>query len=246
MRTFLLIILIFLLAWPVAVSRAMSSSNYAIPTDSMNGGGGDTSSSANFKIHDTAGQSVTGTTGSVNFGAEQGYRTQTANSVLSADFVDAGGASIAAPVAAFTSITSGAPTASGALATTASKIRVTNFRVVPTWSLTIAATAGPATNWLAGANTLGFDHPSGGNALSVNPAAAVIAPVGSLCTTADLTRGANATFDQGVIDSITLLTAGGSAMTGCAWDLTNINLLQTLPAAPTPGAYSLSMTITVA
>lgn len=246
MRTTVLILFSIFLAFPNAAALAMSSSNYTIPTDSLNGGGGDTSSSANYKILDTAGQTIAGSGASSTFGTEQGYRTRFTAIELSANFVDAAGAVIPTPTAVFTGITTGTTLATGALTTPTSKIRVTNTRAVAPWSLTIAATAGPTTAWFAGANSLGFNHPVAGSALTVDPSATVVSPIGALCTTTGVTNGAAATFNQGVVDSITLMNAGGSAMTGCAWDLTNINLTQTVPAAQTPGAYSLPMTITVA
>src|SRR5512133_1593590 len=243
LRFFLIFFSLFLI-WPTSVLRAMSSSNYAIPTDSMNGGGSDTSASANYKIQDTLGQTLIAPVASGSFAAEQGYRTTLASNQLTVNFVDAGGAGIASPLATFAGITAGTTAAAGALTTPSSKIRVTNNRLIAPWSLTIAATAGPSTSWSSGAGALGFNHPAGGNALSIDPSASSVAPRGSLCTSVDLTRGASATFDQGVTDSITLLTAGGSATTGCAWDLTNISLTQTVPAAQAAGVYSISMTIT--
>jgi hypothetical protein len=245
MRRFFLLAFSLMIFFPTGIAMAMASSNYAIPSDSLNGGGGDTSSSTNFKIRDTVGQTATGPAASGSFAAEQGYRTKEQSSTLSASFVDAGGTVIASPVAAFAAITVGTTTANGTLATASSKIRVTNTRTVATWSLTIAATAGPTATWLAGATSLDFNDPVT-NALTIDPSAATITPVGMLCTTTDLASGASAAFDQGVIDSITMLTAGGSAMTGCSWDMTGITLSQTIPAAQAAGSYSISMTITVA
>lgn len=53
---------------------AMSSSNYQINWDSLNSGGDDTSSSANYSIQDTLGQAVSGQSSSANYKTYAGYR----------------------------------------------------------------------------------------------------------------------------------------------------------------------------
>ena len=244
MRTLLITILALLIACHGNSVLAMSSSNYAIPSDSFNGGGGDTSASANYKILDTTGQTVAGAGSSAAFSAQQGYRTGAGTSVLSVAFVDSIGATIASPVVSFTGITAGTASANGVLGTASSKVRITNTRSIAPWSLTIAATAGPSGSWSNGTNTMGFNQPGSGNALTIDPTSGAIAAVNAPCTTAGLTLGSLATFNQGVVDSITLLTAGAGADTQCAWDMTGANLTQTVPASQPTGSYSIPMTIT--
>jgi hypothetical protein len=247
MRTLLITILALLVACPGNSVLAMSSSNYAIPSDSFNGGGGDTSASANYKILDTAGQTVAGAGSSADFIAQQGYRTGAgaAAGVLSVVFVDGAGATIASPVVSFTGITAGTTSANGVLGTASSKVRITNTRSIAPWSLTIAATAGPSGSWSNGTNTMSFDQPGSGSALTIDPTSGAVTAVNAPCTTAGLTLGSLATFNQGVVDSITLLTAGAGADTACAWDMTGANLTQTVPASQPAGSYSIPMTITV-
>lgn len=53
---------------------AMSSANYQINWDSINSGGDDVSSSANYTIQDTLGQAVSGQSTSANYDIRAGYR----------------------------------------------------------------------------------------------------------------------------------------------------------------------------
>lgn len=46
-------------------------------------------------------------------------------------------------------------------------------------------------------------------------------------------------------DSIDLFAAAAGADIACRWDLTGVSLTQRVPAAQTPGSYSLAMTLTV-
>jgi hypothetical protein len=242
MRMLLIIFFALLIACPSEGILAMSSANYAIPTDSIEGGGGDTSASADYKLNDSIGQAATGSASSASFEAQQGYRATTTNSVLSVAFVDNNGTPIASPMVAFSDISAGSTT-SGQLSTASSRLRVINTRTVAPWSMTIAATAGPSANWNDGTDTMSFNRP--GSALTVDPAAGTVAAVSAPCTTTGLTLEPAATFNQGVVDSITLLTAGAGADTGCAWDMTGAALTQTVPTNQPAGSYSLSMTITV-
>lgn len=66
---------LFLLAgnMPLVIGAVMSSSNYAIQSDSVNLGGGQ-SSSANYKVEDTAGEVATGDSESTNYKIKAGYQ----------------------------------------------------------------------------------------------------------------------------------------------------------------------------
>lgn len=237
---FALLAVIFLC--PAGVVQAgMTSANFGIPTDTMSGGGGDVSSSANYRIKDTVGQTISGTSQGTAFSGEQGYRVR-ANAILSVGFLDSSDVVVASPSVSFASGTKAGQTANGTLGTASSKIRVTNTRSIAPWSLTIAATAGPSAVWSAGANAMAYNQPGTGSALSINPATGTIA---SSCTLTGVAKGSSATYDQGVIDSITLLTADGSTPTGCTWDLIGVGLSQTVPASQAAATYGLSMTVTV-
>jgi len=243
LRVAFIIALATALLRPVGFAQAlMSSANYGIPSDTMSGGGGDTSTSANYGLKDTIGQVVAGSSAGATTAAQQGYRV-TESAGLNVAFVNGSGDVIPAPTVVFSSVTAG-QSASATLGIPSSKIRVTNSRAIAPWSLTLAATSGPGTKWTDGINNMGFDEPSGGK-LTVDPSVATVAPIGLTCTSAGLTLGSSATFNQGVIDSITLLTAGGSAQTNCVWNLTGVGLSQFVPAGQAAASYGLSMTLTV-
>jgi hypothetical protein len=239
------VLVIALVLLPMTSQAAMSSTNFRVPSDSLDGGGGDTSASANFRILDSAGQDAAGDSASANFKAEQGYRVRQIGGLLKVAFVNAGGAEIPAPTFTFGAVNSGpAQNATGTLGIASAKLRITNTRLIAPWSVTMAATAGPTANWTAGANLMDFNSPGATGKLTVNAAAGTIAPQ-ALCSATGLTLGASAAYNQGVLDSITLISAGGGANTNCYWDLTGVSLIQAVPASQAGGNYAISMTITI-
>lgn len=65
------------------------------------------------------------------------------------------------------------------------------------------------------------------------------------CNNSGISLGSEGAFSEGVINSITIITAGSGANTNCYWDITNIPVLQSIPAEQTPGAYSIDMMLTI-
>lgn len=65
------------------VFAGMSSTNYTISWDSLNGGGTDDSTSTNYSLYDTLGESVSGTSTSANYQLASGYRAIDAGPSLS-------------------------------------------------------------------------------------------------------------------------------------------------------------------
>lgn len=59
---------------PGASSEQMASSNYQVVRDSLNSGGRDQVSSANYQVADTVGEQATGESGSANYQVQAGYR----------------------------------------------------------------------------------------------------------------------------------------------------------------------------
>lgn len=182
-----------------------------------------------------------------------------ANGVLSTDIVDAGGASVASPAFALSSL--GYPfqcsESIGTLGTSSQKIRISNMTGTSTWTTSIAATDGATGLWRNGGNTQQFDYNDGtssgcgdgGDAdtvsgkLRIEPSGATITPqVG--CATTNINLGSNQDFAQGTTDAITLVSAASGAATSCYWDITNINLRQTVPASQPADSYNLNFTIT--
>jgi hypothetical protein len=95
--------------------------------------------------------------------------------------------------------------------------------------------------------TDGGDPDALGGQMSVDPSVGTLA-VGQCgsCTTANVSKGSSSAFNQGTVDTITLLTAtAGSDNTG-DWKLNGVNISQTIPAEqPAASDYDINMVITV-
>lgn len=187
------------------------------------------------------------------------FRASLTAPVLSVDIVDASGNSVVSPSASLTTATAGfdCQTVTGTVGTNEQRIRVTNTTTSPAWTVAIAATSGATGLWDSGANNYDFNDPSGTPAgcgdgadadtrpgqLTLNPSVGTTTPQTG-CTTTGVTRGSGAGFNEGVSNSLTLISASSSAATNCYWDLTGISASQTIPATQPAGTYTLSLTIT--
>ncbi len=176
---------------------------------------------------------------------------------LSVDIVDSGGGSVGSPSVGMSAIsmTVALQTSTGTFGTSSERIRVTNTTGTAAWTLSVAASATTAV-WDSSGTDYDFNDPTagagdGGDAdsvggqLTLNPNAGTITPEGG-CTTTGLTKGSQASFSEGITDSITLIAAGGSADTNCYWDFTGIGLSQTIPPAqPAASDYDINMVLSV-
>lgn len=182
--------------------------------------------------------------------------TYTSSGSLSADIVNSGGTPVASPAVGFGSaqFMFVCQTTSGTLGTSSERIRVNNTTPNGNWTLTMAATAGATAAWGtaydyndSGGSPAGCadsgDTDSRAGQLTVNPSAATLAPQGG-CGSTGVTKGGSASFAEGSVNSITLLTASGS-QTNCYYDLTGVSLSQQIPPETAVGNYSINMTITV-
>lgn len=178
--------------------------------------------------------------------------------VLNIDIVDAGGVSVPNPSIAmgesFFSFFYQA--ANGVFGTSTQRIRVNNTTTNSKWSLTMAADSGPAAFWAGLAAGYDFNDPAAnavdgpdadnlGGQMAMNFSGAAITPQ-SGCDTNGLTLGSSAAYSEGVVDSITLLSAGASADKNCYWDVTNIAVSQTIPEEqPAASDYNINITLTI-
>lgn len=173
---------------------------------------------------------------------------------VSVDIVDSGGTPVASPSVTMNSVivTVGYQSATGVFGEASQKIRLTNSSINPQWTLTVAADAGPTAFWDGVSQDYDFNDPTANAAdgadadtfgwrMSLNPS------VGTLwwtCSTTGVTKWSSASFSEWVTNSITFLTAGLSANTGCYWDFTGIGISQTIPGEKMSGTYSINMTLT--
>lgn len=176
---------------------------------------------------------------------------------LEAKFVDSGGAEILSPSLTFstTAASIDCQTVSATLGTSNQKLRITNTTGSPSWSLSIAALSGETSQWSNGTDSYDYNDSTGSGCtdgadadtnagqLSINPGSGTSSPQ-SGCTNTGVTLGSSSAFVQGTTSSIGLISASGSAGTGCYWDVTGIDLSQTIPPTKS-GTYSLNLSITL-
>jgi hypothetical protein len=171
---------------------------------------------------------------------------QAITGTLDVAIVDAGGSTVSNPSVAFSGKTFSVTeqTSTGTLGVSAQRIRVTNPTSTASWSLTIAATGGNTATWSDGSNTMDFNNTAANGRMTIDSLVGTLAGVGST-STSNISKGSSASFNQGVIDSITLLTASSSAAAPGQWDFTGPAVTQDIPALQATGNYSISMTLTV-
>lgn len=146
-------------------------------------------------------------------------------------------------------------TSSSTLGTATERLRITNpSGTTDTWTLSIAATAGPGALWTNGVNqydfndataaaTDGADTDGFGGQMVIDPGVATISGVGATAT-ANISKGSSAAFAEGTKNSIDLMSAAAGAQKPGSWDLTGVNVTQTIPAVQATGSYAISMTLT--
>lgn len=181
---------------------------------------------------------------------------------LSIDIVDGSGASVSTPSVGFNllNFSLNCTESSAFLGAASQRIRVSNMSANAGWILSIAPTAGAGALWNSsgGTDKYDFNDISGtqsgcadgadGDAfagkLRVEPSSSNIAPQDG-CSTANVTRGFNQDFSDGVVNSASLVTAAAGSNTECYWDITDINLRQMIPPEQPPNSYSLNLIITI-
>lgn len=181
--------------------------------------------------------------------------------VLFVDIVDSGGTPVASPTMAFTTIdTSFECTESTAtFGISNEKIRITNESANPEWNLTISADGGSISLWEDGGSedydfndntgspvgcSDGGDSDGVAGRMTFSFANVTITPEGG-CSATGITLGSDGGFTEGVTDSVTIASAGGSADVGCYWDITGIEVYQAIPSEQASGTYSLPMSLTI-
>ena len=123
--------------------------------------------------------------------------------------------------------------------------------------MSIAATGGTTDLWRNGENTFfydfndstanaedGGDTDNYGGQLSIDPSGATLIPGGG-CSSSGVTLGSSSSFEEDVINSILLVNAS-SADSNCDWEVTGIDLSQSIPREQVADSYSLSFTLTIA
>lgn len=181
---------------------------------------------------------------------------------LTADTRDASRNPVASPsfTMSSTNLSFDCQNSTGTVGSNSQRLYVDNPDVADNgWTLTLAATAGPTAQWQNGGNTQQYDFndststgcTDGGDSDSRAGQMTVDANGGTLtadcssCDTSNITKGSSTGFEQGSVDSVTLLNAAASSNDVGRWYLTGVGIDQTIPAEQAEDSYTLQMTITV-
>jgi len=201
--------------------------------------------------------------------ADNSTLSQTINAgSLSIAITDAAYAEVASPAITMGAKTfswtclTGADRPTGTLGTSSERIYVQNPDAADSgWRVDLAASgttavwdAGEATDYDFNDDTEGGCTDAGdspdldafGGQMTVDPSGATIDTAQCAnCVTTNVTVGASDSFKEGTTDSIDLMTgAAGSDDIG-DWYLKDVEIYNTIPAEQVPGAYSLTMTVSV-
>lgn len=173
----------------------------------------------------------------------------------SVDIVDSLDTPVASPSVTMNSVvvTIGHQSATGIFSEASQKIRLTNNSGNPQWTLTLAADDGPTAFWDGTSQDYDFNDPTAnagdgldtdslGGRMSLNP---TVGTLGWTCSATGVTKWSSSSFYEWATNSISFLTAGAGADTGCYWDFTGIDISQTIPGEKASGTYSINMTLTV-
>lgn len=209
---------------------------------------------------------VTAFSGASVFAASNSTLTQSITAgVLSSDVLTSLRSPVAAPTAAMSAkqfsfnCQNGVNASSGALGTDSERLYVSNPSAAANgWTLSIAATAGASAAWQNAGATKSFDYndPTTGGCsdgvdtdtaagqLTIDPSIGSLITDCSACTTTGVTKGSSASFSEGTINSITLLSAAANSDDVWRGYLTAVDLKQTIPAETPVDAYSINLTLT--
>ncbi len=205
--------------------------------------------------------------GAVAFASPATDLTQTINAgTLSADILDASRVAVSSPTFGMSSkafsfnCQSGGGASTGTLGSNTQRLYVNNPDGADNgWTLTIAATSGATTRWANGGASQFFDfNDTGGSGctdgagdadaqggqLTIDPSAGTVTTDCGSCGSTGITKGSSAAFNQGTLDSITLVNAAAGSDDIWRGYLTGATLSQTIPAEQAADSYTLNMTIT--
>jgi hypothetical protein len=188
--------------------------------------------------------------------------TQTINpGALTVDIVDASYVTVASPSVAMNAATFGfvCQTSTGTFGTSTQVIYIKNPNAANNgWVVNLAASS-PTAFWASAGTAMDFNDPAGSGCtdggdtdtlkgqMTVDPSVGTLAVGGcSSCTTASITKGSSAAFNEGTLDSINILTAAAASNDIGDWRLTGVAISQTIPAEqPAASDYSISLTLSI-
>lgn len=193
--------------------------------------------------------------------------TQTINAgTLATDIRDSSRNPVASPSVAMSAKTfsfnclSGGSASTGTFGTNNERVYVDNPDAADNgWTLTIAATDGATASWDNTGDTIHFDFndptssgctdgadaDSYGGQLTVDPSTATTTTDYSGSSTTGISVGSSAAFNEGTLDSVTLVTAASGSADIWRGYFNGTGLSQTIPAEQPATSYNINLTLTV-
>ena len=176
---------------------------------------------------------------------------------LLVDIVDASGTPVANPSIDFGVIDFAFTdqTATGTLGASDERIQVNNGTGSSIWTLSIAASSTTAV-WSGASSTYDFNDPTAqvgdsdsddddvGGQLTIDPSGATLSS-DSNCSLTGISFGVESSFSEDVTDSITLASANTSAAAVCVWEITGIDLSQTIPPEQPADSYQIDLVLSI-
>lgn len=207
--------------------------------------------------------------GGTAFAASNSNFSQTINAgTLTTDILNSSRAAVSNPAVSMSAKSfsfdcqAGGSASTGTFGTSSERIYVNNPNGANNgWTLTIAATSGATARWAnAGTSSfMDFNDPSGSTAgcsdgadsdsysgqMTINPSAGTITTDCGTCTTSNISKGSSSAFNQGTVDTITLLNAAASSDDIWRGYLTGVGISQTIPAETPADTFTINLTLTV-
>lgn len=181
--------------------------------------------------------------------------------VLSIGIVDSLYATVSSPAVTFgaTNLSIVCQTTTGTLGTSSQQIYIQNPDGADNgWTVSIAGSAATS-QWTGTGATFDFNDPTTAGCtdgadvdtrpgqLTVNPTPGTIAIGRCLsCVITNISKGSSAAFNQGTLDSITLLNAAAASNDIGDWRFTGVSLSQTIPPEQAVASdYALPMVVSI-
>lgn len=206
---------------------------------------------------------------SAAFAASNSTFNQTVNTgTLSTDIMNASRVTVGSPSVSMSSKSfsfdcqAGGSASTGTFGSNTERIYVSNGDAADNgWTLTVAATGGATARWQNGGASqfMDFNDPTGSTAgctdggdadstagqLTLDPNAGTITTDCTSCTTTNVSKGSSSGFNQGSVDSVTILNAAAGSNDVWRGYVTGVGVSQTVPAETPADAYTLDLTLTV-
>lgn len=205
------------------------------------------------------------------FGASHVFAASTSNfrqvinpGTLTVDIVDGSYVSVANPAVTFGAVTFSfaCQTSTGTFGTATEQIYVQNPDAADNgWTVSLAASSGATAFWDGTSADFDFNDPTGTPAGCADGAdtdslagqMTIDASGGTLaagncasCTTANITLGSSAAYNEGTLDSITLLTAAAASDDIGDFTLQDVDVSQQIPPEqPADSTYNIDMTLSI-